>query len=1059
MYTGCLSILLLKIFRPFRKAFQLIHSFIQPIFLLMVFQVSSYHFAQNNEIRFDNISLEDGLSQSTVYSIAQDSIGFMWFSTKDGLNKYDGKYFTVYRPDPANSNSISELGIRQLQVDDSGNLWIVTLNGLLDRFNPVTGKFYHYKLNYEGFKLEFDNRIRCVVKDISGNIWVGTSAGLLFKYNKLKDIFIHQPYKVKLLNEFPDIHLQCMYADKRGFLWMGAWEGLIRYDTKLNEADRFMHNPADSYSLSGNAVFGITGDSEGNIWIATADGSICVFNYRTQKFKTYAHDPNDKNSTGSNRTMSVFADSRNNIWIGTVDAGLDIYNPKEKKFNHYRYNSALPWSLANGGVRSFFEDKKGSIWIGTSSGGVSCVDWDRQHFVSIIHTNDRSGSLSNNNVLSVLEDRTGKIWIGTDGGGLNYGLCDENDFNHYFLNSTADISNSITALYESRDGTIWVGADPGTGTSAGTVMKYNRNTKQFIPQKKLSPSVAGIAFFYEDKDGELWIGNYFDGLRRYNQSNHKVTLYQHNESNNKSISENSVISVFEDRRGFLWFGTYGSGLNRFNKTNEQFERFSTIAGNSESLNNNSVWSIYEDEKDNLWIGTWGGGLNQFVRSTNKFRNFTVKDGLPSNVIYGILPDKRGNIWLSTNHGLCKFNLKTFECTNYDYADGLLNTEFSQKAYYSGTNGRFYFGGTNGLTVFFPDSIKENSHLPPIVLTDFSVFDKPLELDRPVNSIKEITLSYSQNFFSFKFASLGFTAPDKNQYKYILEGLDKNWVYAGNRNYASYTDVPPGKYVFKVTGSNTDGIWSELAASVTVFINPPFWKTWWFRILAFIVLALILYSLHKYRLNRLLEVERTRNRIARDLHDEVSASITGIVYFADAIKTEVKEKETPALKKLIGLISESATQIQESMSDIIWSINPDNDDWDVVLPKFRRYASDLCESKGIKYQIEIPESFSGKSLKMEQRHDFWLIFKEIITNAVRHSFCGQIEIKLFTDSEYLNLQITDDGIGFDCEVPNANNGVKNIKARTKTLGGYSDLITSKGNGTQWIIKIPLSKTKK
>lgn len=428
------------------------------------------------------------------------------------------------------------------------------------------------------------------------------------------------------------------------------------------------------------------------------------------------------------------------------------------------------------------------------------------------------------------------------------------------------------------------------------------------------------------------------------------------------------------------------------------------------------------------------------------------------MIYGIIPDDDGNLWVSTNRGLTKFNTSTLAIRNYDRADGLVINDFSAGALFKAKDGTIYFGGNTGVVSLNPRAVQENLFIPNVVITDFRVYDKPFRLANSILFTNEITLSYDQNFFTIEFASLDFTAPEKNIFEYKLEGVDKNWIKSNGQRFASYTDITDGHYKFKLRGSNSSGRFNPKEAVLSIVISPPFWKTWWFRLIALILMLLILYSLHKYRLNRLLEIERTRNRIARDLHDEISASITGIVYFADAINTKIKEKETPVLKKLVDLISESAIQIQDLLSDIIWSINPDNDDWNVVLPKFRRFASDLCESKGIIYSIEIPENLYGKSLKMEQRHDLWLGFKEIITNAVKHSECTKMEIRLFNDADYLNLQISDNGIGFDSEMPNKNNGLKNITSRFKALGGTAKLTTSIGNGTQWEIKIPLITTK-
>jgi streptogramin lyase/signal transduction histidine kinase len=688
------------------------------------------------------------------------------------------------------------------------------------------------------------------------------------------------------------------------------------------------------------------------------------------------------------------------------------------------------------------------------SGGANRFDRRSQNFMHITYDASNKGSISQNIILAVCEDQTGALWVGTDGGGLNLRPPGKENFEHYLQNPSGFGSNSITAIYEDRSGTIWIGTDPGVNTAAGGVFTYSKETNKLIPIDKLDIKTSGITTFFEDSKRNLWIGTVADGVHRYDSKNERVISFKHDKNKQGTISGNSVFAIYEDSHGKLWFGTVGKGLNRFDSEKGEFELFQNDPENPQSISSKTVWCINEDSDGNLWIGTWGGGLNIFCKENRTFKSFTIKDGLPSNVIYAILPDEEGNLWLSTSRGLANFNTKDYSCKNYDNSDGLQNIEFNQGAFCKGNDGSFYFGGTNGVTFFHPEQIKQNEIAPAIVLTNFRVFDEKIPLEKSINFLSELILSYQQNFFSFEFAALDFTAPEKNQYTYMLDGVDKDWVYAGNRRYANYTDISPGEYVFRVKGSNNDGVWSEQEASIAIIITPPFWQTWWFRILMFAFLVGLLYAFHKYRLIKLLEIERTRVRIARDLHDDVSATITGMVYFSDAIEKEVGEKKTPMLEKLISLIHESATNVQESMSDIIWSINPENDKWEIVLPKFRRYASDLCESRGINYKIDIPESISVKPFEMERRRNLWLIFKEMVTNAVKHSDCTELNIYISINDSNINLFVSDNGKGFYPDKPTEGNGVKNIYSRSKTLNSEVHLTTSIDNGAVWEIKIPL-----
>lgn len=1011
-------------------------------------------FAQEQN-HFTHFTTEDGLSQSSVFSIVQDDIGFMWFATEDGLNKFDGNKFTVFRNDPDDSTSLPDLGIRKIYKDRSGKLWVLSLRGRLSRYNPQKNNFTRYYFATDKNKNPL--KIITLTEDADGNLYAVSTKGEFFIYDQKKNIFTYKKQNENIEKQFQSIHLQYVLGAKDGTFWIGTWEGLINFNPKTQQLKFYNYSAADPNSLGGDMVFNLAEDEAGKIWIASANGGVSVFNKATSKFKVYKHNPTKKNSISSNRIMGILIDSRKKIWIGTFDKGLDLFDPATETFTNFSHNPSIASSFSIGAVMSIYEDKNGGVWFGSGGGGINRYDPLNQNFYHIQHIPGNPSSISPNPVLAICEDHLGNLWIGSDGGGINIKEKNSSEFKNYLQNPTFG-SNAITVIYEDSKGNMWLSADPGADSPAGELIKYDRKTKTFSPFKNISIRIGGIAAIHEDKFGELWIATPSDGIHRYDPATGKEIIYRHDSNDPNSIGSNAIFSICEDSYGNLWFGSISSGLNLFNRENNSFTRFINDPKDKSSLGSNAVWCVVEDANKNLWIGTWGGGVNKFIREKKSFVRYTVEDGLSGNVVYGIIPDDEGNLWISSNKGLTKFNQATSNFKNFDKSNGLMINDFSAGAIFKSKDGRLFFGGNSGAISFDPKKIKENYFIPNVVITDFRVFDKPFHLDKSILFTDEINLTYDQNFFTIEFASLDYTAPEKNIFEYKLEEVDKDWIKSEGRRFASYTDISNGHYKFRVRGSNSSGIFNPREVVLKIIISPPFWKTWWFRLLALIAIALILYSLHKYRLNRLLEVERTRNKIARDLHDEVSASITGIVYFADAVKTEVKEKETPALKKLIGLISESAAQIQESMSDIIWSINPDNDDWNVVLPKFRRYASDLCESKGIKYNIEIPESFSGKSLKMEQRHDLWLVFKEIVTNAVRHSSCTEIEIKLFTDLDFLYLQISDNGIGFDSEIPSANNGVKNIRSRCKTLGGTAELITSTGKGTQWKIKIPLTVTK-
>ncbi len=919
--------------------------FLQLIILNFIVNVINCNAQQQNH--FTHFTTEDGLSQSSVFSIVQDDIGFMWFATEDGLNKFDGKKFTVYRPIENDSTSLPDLGIRKIYKDRSGKIWVLTLRGRLCRYNPHKNNFTRYYFNLDNNNI-IPPKIITLTEDNENHLWAVTTKGEFFIYDQKKNIFSYKKFNENTEKQFQSIHLQCLFVDKDNTFWIGTWEGLIKLNIKTQLVNRYNHSDSDVNSLGGDMVFNLAEDDNGNIWIASANGGISVFNKATSKFKVYRNDPAQKKSISSNRIMCILIDSSKRIWIGSFDKGLDLFDPITETFTNFSHNPSIASSFSIGAVMSIYEDKSGGVWFGTGGGGLNRFDPLNQNFNHIQHIPGDPSSISPNPVLAICEDHLGNLWIGSDGGGINVKEKNSKEFKNYLQNPEFG-SNAITVIYEDSKGNIWIGADPGVNSPAGVIIKYDRKTKSFYPFKNISPKFGGVSAIHEDKYGELWITTPSDGIHRYNPQTEKEIIYRYNHADSTSISSNSIFSICEDSYGYLWFGSISNGLNLFNREQNSFVRFNNQPKNRYSLGSNAVWCIKEDKNKDLWVGTWGGGINKFVREKKNFIRYTVDDGLSGNVVYGIIPDEQGNLWISSNTGLTKFNPATSIFRNYNKSNGLLINDFSAGALFKAKDGTLYFGGSAGAISFDPKNVKENSFIPNVVITDFRVYDKPFPSDKSILFTDEINLNYDQNFFTIEFTSLDYTSPEKNIFEYKLEGVDNNWIKSDGRRFASYTDISNGNYKFRVRGSNSSGKFNPEEAILKIIIAPPFWKTWWFRLLAVAAILLLLYSAHKYRLNKLLEVERTRNRIARDLHDEVSASITGIVYFADAVKTEVKGKEIPVLNKLIGLIGESATQIQESMSDIIWSINPDNDDWNVVLPKFRRYASDLCESKGIKVQ--------------------------------------------------------------------------------------------------------------
>ncbi len=819
-----------------------------------------------HNIKFDRISLEQGLSQTTVWAIIQDSRGFMWFGTADGLNKFDGYNFTVYNHDPLDSTSISDSRVITICEDKDGTLWIGTAGGL-NKFNRESETFTHYIYDLSNPNSLSDNRVQSIYEDRSGILWIGTDNGGLNKFDKETEKFEHYQYDPANPNSLSHNHIFPICEDKTGVLWIGTPAGLNRFDKENKIFKHYKHDPSVPNSLSHNEINALYEDKSGTLWIGTDNGlnklvpstksgqALSEADWLDPakiKFVHYKHDPMNPNSLSDDMIWSIFEDKSGNLWIGTAGGGLNKFEKEKDTFIHYKNNPIDPNTLSDYRVRSIYEDRSGLLWIGTHAGGLNKFNRYGKKFVHYKMDPANLNSLSNNSVRCIYQDKSGILWIGTWAGGLNKFDRENENFKHYRndpSNPHSIGSDRILSIHEDKLGVLWIGTVMGLD-------KFDREREIFVHYKK-DPSKLdrlsenSVRVIFEDKIGALWIGMWGGGFNKFDRKKETFTNYSNDPKNVNSLCNNTVMTLYENRYGTLWIGTC-DGLDRFDREKDIFEHYNHDPANSKSLSNNYILSIYEDPAENgytLWIGTQGG-LNKLVLSKDKefkrekeeFTIFTENDGLPNNWVYGILGDDHGNLWLSTNKGISKFNTQTETFRNYDVNDGLQSNEFNTGAYFISSSGEMFFGGNNGFNAFYPDSIKDNSYIPPVVITTIKKFDEIIKFD--ISDTEEIELSYKDKYLAFEFASLDYTNPQKNQYAYIMEGFDKDWIDAGMRRRATYTNLNPGKYIFRVKGSNSDGVWNEEGVSVKIVITPPFWETWWFIFLSVISVLVIGYILYR-----------------------------------------------------------------------------------------------------------------------------------------------------------------------------------------------------------------------
>jgi ligand-binding sensor domain-containing protein len=1042
--------------------------------LLLPFSVLSQISQVNNLVGLSHILSETGLSQNTVHSIIQDKKGFIWFATEDGLNRYDGYSFTIFKYDPHDKNSIADNFIWTIYEDRNGTLWAGTNSGGLCRFNYEKENFLTYRNIPGDTNSLILNNVRAVYEDSHGNIWVGTENGL-DKFDSQKNIFIHYKNDPGNPESISNNVILSIFEDKNNVLWIGSDGGLDRYNEALNSFTNYSFDM--DVGNSSSVILSIYQDENGLFWIGTLKGLIS-FDKKTGKYQKYYVNESETNSINSNRINIIIEpdnefDNNEILWVGTGD-GLFVFNKQKKEFTKIKPAPSGSTILKNNNVLSLFEDKSGLIWIGTAEDGVVKYDEKRLRFKHYKHDPFNSNSLNYNTIRALFQDEDRNIWIGTLGGGLNLIGAETGKF-YYYKNNPKDkfslSDNSISAVFKDSFGYIWLGTWGGGLNKSTLPVKKHITDLKFINYKNNSIDPKSIRSniiqaVYEDSYGRIWIGT-GTGLSLYNKENNEFINFFNDPANSNSLSSNQVQScIIEDRKGNLWVGTW-NGLNKLsaeeikNAANPQsvkFKRYRFQPDNQNSLSDERVISAYEDNNGNLWFGTYGGGLN-FLSAEQQdsenaiFTNYSFDDGLASNIIYRILGDEEGNLWMSTDNGLSMLDPVNKIIKNYDASDGLQGNQFFWGAGFKGVDGELFFGGTNGFNVFKPEDLKNNNYVPPVLITDFQIFNKPVEIDKENSPLKqsilftkEIELLYSQRVFSFEYAALDYTVPGKNRYAYMMEGFDKDWINSGNRRYVTYTNLDPGEYIFKVKGSNNDGIWNEEGVSLTIKILPPLWRTWWFISFAVIIFAAIIISIIYFRVRHLLDIERLRTKLAADLHDNIGSSLTEISILSEVISKKIKT-EDESIRKSLGMISTNSRNLIDNMSDIVWLVNPKRDSlYDLIL-RLRDTYSELSSYTSISFKSENIKSLEKVSLKMEHRQHLYLIFKEAINNCITHSGCSEITLDASVKGGTLLMTIKDNGKGFfPDEISGNGNGLNNMKNRAKIIGGNLKISSEVGAGS-------------
>jgi signal transduction histidine kinase/ligand-binding sensor domain-containing protein len=1010
-----------------------------------------------------------------VLDILQDRQGFMWFGTENGLARYDGYQFTVYQSDPGDPASLAHDTVYELLEARNGDLWVGTGSGL-DRFDPTAGTFAHHLSGWP---------ILALYEDEAGILWVGTPSGLthLDPADPEPSAFLTGTSSEDPRRLSGGLVLTIV-QDRMGEVWLGtatggfeAASGLDRFDRSTGNFFHYRHDPADPASLGSGAVWVILEDRQRGLWVGT-DGGLNRLDRTSETFTRYQHDPGDASSLANDRVLAILEDSAGRLWIGTAD-GLDRLDRSQDRFLHYRHDRNDPHSLSGDTIRTLYEDRSGVVWIGTEA-GISRYDETASQFVLYSNLLDSPYRLSDDTVLAVSESRNGDLWVGTAAGGLN--RLDREAGTITVYRHDPDVpaslsSDGVTALYEDHAGNLWVGTD-------------NRWLERFDPQTETFVHVQYLAadeprIITQDQAGDLWIGT-LNGLYRLDRATNAATYYR--ATAEPALSSNRVTTIHELEDGGLLVGTDGGGVNVWDPVDERFEHYRHSPTDPDSLAHDSVYTFYEDPNAKvLWIGTWRG-LDRFDGVSQRISHYTDKDGLPGNVVLSILADSAGMLWLTTNRGLTRFDPRAGTFRTYDARDGLPAGRFVRTAVSQSEAGEIFIGSSDGLVAFYPDRLPENPQPPPVAITTLSLFNEVTRRD--LSPDEPVELSYQQNFLSFEFAALDYTAPEKNQYAYKLEGLDADWVQAGTRRRADYPNLRPGDYIFRVKASNNAGIWNEEGVAVPLTITPPPWGTWWFRGIVLLLLVGAVVGAYGWRVRSIearsrelerqvadrtaelsqanvlleresaerLQVEQAlrqserekatvdeRNRLARELHDSVAQSMYGVTLLAEVASQLLSSGQADQVADYLGELKDTARESLAEMRLLIYELRPPVLEEEGLASALQARLEAVESRAGLETEFHLDGELT---LGPQVEEALYRIAQEALNNVLKHAQARRVAVSLSQDEQSVTLEIADDGTGFDPIRARRSGGLglQGMEERAAEIGAHLEIESAAGSGT-------------
>jgi ligand-binding sensor domain-containing protein/signal transduction histidine kinase len=972
--------------------------------------------------QMNHLNLADGLSQSTVFAIAQDSSGFMWFGTMDGLNRYDGYSFRVYKHIPFDKTSLSSGFIRCLTVDPKGRLWIGTENGGLllyqrheDRFENCTEySDYSFKTVYQILSAENDS------------ILILTDNGVfIFNYAKKSFTKIINPFS-RRRTPYAIVQIgrnKFMIGTREGKLWV--------LDLKNNNRLRMLDlNTADIRLMQNVPIRKLYMDHKGEVWIGTLGKGLFRFNPKEKKLRPYRNIFFKKSFV-----IDIFEDQLHRLWVGTRK-GLFRIDSTRRNVVSFFHNPADPFSVGDNSILSIFQSRDGTLWIGQWTNGISYVNEMHQ----LKYDSDIQHKTSNRIVLAILKRGESEWFIGTNGRGLIYYNRKNNVLREFSKSSgaTSHPGDLVQAFIEIDSNTIWC------GTWEYGIKEFNVNQFQFKSVKTPVGFPKNVHCFSKIDSGHIWIGT-DDGIWEYEKSSGKFSRIRKMLPESTEFRPN-VWTILKDSRGEIWIGTMGAGIFRYDPRKKVWKHYQYVVDDSTTVSGNTIWTIYEDHNRRIWIGT-DSGLNLYQPEDDSFRHYFEANGLPNNTIFGIVEDNYGRLWISTNNGISAFkpDVHPLSFKNYYQNEGMPSNECNMGAYGKDKNGYIYFGTIRGVFYFKPEKLNIRKKRIPVRILSLDISHIKNKFFNAYCKDRIEYLKYSQNSFRIQVALMDFINPQKNMFSFYLKGFDKSWSMYSNSNSIQYTNLPPGDYQLWVRAKNSNGT-REVEQCIFKFkISPPFWSTLWFRSMLLAFILSLFYIFHQIKITRIRELHNLRIQIASDLHDDIGASLSKIALYADTLGANLQEKSSIPKR-----ISELSREVIHSLRDLVWAIDTENDTWDRLASKMKEIAYSLLPQKGIKVGFQLQMEKPEQPIPPILRQNIYLIFKEAVHNVYKHSNATKVDIYLRKSGNSVELIVEDNGRGMSSDHHHGH-GLKNMKRRAKKINGELLISSQQGTKIQLILK--------